>query len=186
MLRRLQIDYRARIAHGSITHPQCRVPGTTMCVPCHVGNEGATLDNPSHFYDGFDQKGSGAMRVSEEQLRAAVDLPHIGVMMPEMHTHAVNINHNMRDLLFLVSLARHVRLLGWRTFPDRPAESKRTGWMRGMFGALEAAGLLEQERNDVWSPRSVQKETNGLLTPIVCTARAVKIQSVAGIKKPSC
>ena len=114
-------DLEKHAKHSGLLHPQCRVPGTTMYVPCHVANERPITTG--RFCDGAENndKGQGQIRVSEALLREAVDLPRIDVAMPEVAIHPDNINHYARDLLFLTALARHARLLGWKTSTSRPS-----------------------------------------------------------------
>jgi len=105
--------------------------------------------------------------------------------MPEASIHADNINHYSRDLLFLTSIARHARALGWRVFAERPPAERRNEWVRGTLGALEAAGLIEPEGADVFDaqhqhhhPHHAAKSASAF-----CIARAAKI-AYEGLASP--
>ena len=166
---RLGRDARVHLA----PRPTCRVPGTSLYEPCSHNDPRSRLD-VSRFCDEFDVSNiKRQTRMSAAELRAAVDLPHLVVAFPEGNIHPTNINHFSRDVLFLVSMVRHARALGWRVLTERPSRQKLNGWTRGILDALTEAGYIDTLEANPPSPRA----------GMTCTARAAKIDNAGVVSK---
>lgn len=159
-------DIEKLVAYSGGTRPHCLVPGTSLYEPCPTDH--ATALAPGRFC--FDSRGLPQTKVTAEHLRTFVDLPHVQVTMQEALVHTTNIGHFSRDVLFVVSMARQARQLGWRTFVARPSKEKMNGWGAGILDALTVAGWVQPADTNPFTPPGASRNASTM-----CIAQAAKI-----------